>query len=453
MDSIYQHYIIDLSSNNNFVQIPTVQGDGNNIRGFEVELIENGVQYDIDKDDCAICIMGTKPDTSQIVNNCQLTDNGYIQVDITSQMSAVKGRGDYQIVLMSKTTNSQLKSFPFHILTVPATFDIDYIISTDEFQLFTHKITETTKIINNATQAISDIRNLETSVESAEAKRVDAENKRVQNENIRESAEITRNTNENNRNENENDRQKAEAERSKSEENREEAERIRESNENIRIENENTRENDETIRNNAEIERNNAESIRNNAESIRAANEEIRISNENVRKSAETTRESEEIKRDSAENDRKLSEATRQNNESTRQSNESIRQTNTATAIDNAEKATDRANKAAEACEGMISGSGIVMQSEKGSANGVATLDENKKLTSNQLPVATTSVLGGVKVGSNISNNDGIISILKENIISALGFTPIKQTDTTTELVSDSEPNKQNIGDFWLQEY
>ena len=81
------------------------------------------------------------------------------------------------------------------------------------------------------------------------------------------------------------------------------------------------------------------------------------------------------------------------------------------------------------------------MQAEKGSANGVATLDENKKLTSSQLPVASGSVLGGVKTGSNITNSNGI--------------TPIQISDTSTEIVSATEPasNKLRVGDFWLQEY
>lgn len=95
MNGIYQHYIIDLSSNNNFVQIPTVQGDGNNIRGFEIELIQNNMQYNIDSSDTLIYIMGRKPDTCHIMNDCTITEEGYILIDITSQMSAVMGRGDY----------------------------------------------------------------------------------------------------------------------------------------------------------------------------------------------------------------------------------------------------------------------------------------------------------------------------------------------------------------------
>lgn len=36
--------------------------------------------------------------------------------------------------------------------------------------------------------------------------------------------------------------------------------------------------------------------------------------------------------------------------------------------------------------------------SEKGAANGVASLDTNAKIPSEQIPVATASTLGGVKV-------------------------------------------------------
>ena len=46
------------------------------------------------------------------------------------------------------------------------------------------------------------------------------------------------------------------------------------------------------------------------------------------------------------------------------------------------------------------------------------------------LPVATTSVLGGVKIGSNVSiAADGTISLTKENVTAALGYTPVNPSD------------------------
>lgn len=45
------------------------------------------------------------------------------------------------------------------------------------------------------------------------------------------------------------------------------------------------------------------------------------------------------------------------------------------------------------------------------------------------LPTATASVLGGVKIGSNISVSSGTISLTSANVITALGFTPAKTID------------------------
>ena len=134
MDAITQHYIVDFSSNNNFVQIPAVQGDGNNSRFVEIEMVENGTQYVVDPSQSYVTIIGTKPDGNEIWNNCDITPEGYILVEITYQMTAVVGRSDYQIMLFSKTRNDTLKSFPFILLVTAATFDPSFIISSNEFE-------------------------------------------------------------------------------------------------------------------------------------------------------------------------------------------------------------------------------------------------------------------------------------------------------------------------------
>lgn len=40
------------------------------------------------------------------------------------------------------------------------------------------------------------------------------------------------------------------------------------------------------------------------------------------------------------------------------------------------------------------------------------------------LPTATAEIIGGVKVGANISYSNGTISLSKDNVTSALGYTP-----------------------------
>lgn len=62
------------------------------------------------------------------------------------------------------------------------------------------------------------------------------------------------------------------------------------------------------------------------------------------------------------------------------------------------------------------------------------------------LPAATGSSLGGVKIGSNISNSSGTISLSKANVTGALGYTPLQTAPVTsvngrTGAVSVSEMN------------
>lgn len=59
------------------------------------------------------------------------------------------------------------------------------------------------------------------------------------------------------------------------------------------------------------------------------------------------------------------------------------------------------------------------------------TIDANRlpEIPSEKIPAATASVLGGVKIGSNISVSSGTISLTSANVTSALGFTPAKTSD------------------------
>lgn len=290
MNGIYKHYIIDMSCNNNFVQIPTVQGDGNNVRGFEVELIANNVQYVVDKENTIVAISGTKPDTKKVLNECQVTEEGYILVDITSQMSAVPGRGDYSIMLMDRKTNSQLKSFPFYILTTES-FNAAELTSTDEFQLLVKKINEVEEIETRASGLEEEIIENENTRETNEQERIsndlrreENENTRSQNEEARVNSEILRVQAESDRVALEEQRVQAESERIESENNRNQNEQIRESNESKRLES-------ETNRNDAELIRVQNENQRILDEQQRVSDENTRVQNESIRQSNETQRQ------------------------------------------------------------------------------------------------------------------------------------------------------------------
>lgn len=71
---------------------------------------------------------------------------------------------------------------------------------------------------------------------------------------------------------------------------------------------------------------------------------------------------------------------------------------------------------------------GLMSAADKKKLDGIATGANNYTYT---LPAATSSALGGVKVGSNITNSSGTISLTKANVTAALGYTP-PTTDTNT---------------------
>lgn len=63
------------------------------------------------------------------------------------------------------------------------------------------------------------------------------------------------------------------------------------------------------------------------------------------------------------------------------------------------------------------------------------------------LPTATASVLGGVKIGSNISVSSGTISLTSANVTSALGFTPAKTSDIPEIPIALPNPYALTIND------
>ena len=63
--------------------------------------------------------------------------------------------------------------------------------------------------------------------------------------------------------------------------------------------------------------------------------------------------------------------------------------------------------------------------------------------TTYTLPAATSSALGGVIVGSNITNSSGTISLTKANVTAALGYTPPTSDTNTTYTFASGDSNGQ----------
>lgn len=78
-------------------------------------------------------------------------------------------------------------------------------------------------------------------------------------------------------------------------------------------------------------------------------------------------------------------------------------------------------------------------------ASGNITITSTDTNTVYSLPNATASVLGGVKVGSNITVSSGTISLTKANVTAALGYTP-PTTDTTYAQATSSALGLVKIG-------
>ena len=70
--------------------------------------------------------------------------------------------------------------------------------------------------------------------------------------------------------------------------------------------------------------------------------------------------------------------------------------------------------------------SGLMSAADKAKLDGIANNANNYTL-----PTASASTLGGVKIGSNITNSSGTLSLTKTNVTDALGYTPPTQ-DTNT---------------------
>ena len=67
---------------------------------------------------------------------------------------------------------------------------------------------------------------------------------------------------------------------------------------------------------------------------------------------------------------------------------------------------------------------------DKTKLNGIASGANNYSL-----PQATSSTLGGVKIGSNISVSSGVISLSKANVTNALGYTPPSSSFSKAEIL------------------
>lgn len=145
---LFQPYEVDFTrSTNNILFIKGVQGDGYGTRYVDISLMNNGKMYNISADSARVVIRGTKPDNNSIFNECEIISDNIVRVEITQQMAAIPGRGNYEISIISLSENRVLTSFPFFIMISKSAFDSESIISSNEFGLLVQKINQVDEMI------------------------------------------------------------------------------------------------------------------------------------------------------------------------------------------------------------------------------------------------------------------------------------------------------------------
>ncbi len=157
---LIQQYTVDFASNNNFLFVKGIQGDGYGTRYVDISLMNNGQPYTVNREAVTVIIRGTKPDNNMIFNECQILDNNTIRVEITQQMSAVSGRSNYEVSIMSNLENRALTSFPFFIIISKSSFDVGYVTSSNEFGLLVEKINQVHQIQADLSGLKSEMENV-----------------------------------------------------------------------------------------------------------------------------------------------------------------------------------------------------------------------------------------------------------------------------------------------------
>lgn len=298
---LIQQYTVDFASNNNFLFVKGIQGDGYGTRYVDISLLNDAQPYIIDKDVIEVVIRGTKPDNKSIFNECEIIDSNTIRAEITQQMSAVAGKGNYEISIIAKEENRTLTSFPFFIMISKSSFDVGYVVSSDEFGFLVDKINKVNTLEVNITKIIEDTLDLNEesksqteSCRTATNEAIEATNSLKEFHDTAEEAESQRIANE----------EKRQSDTTTAIQNTEKATQDAIDQINIMSQLEQSIENSEAERASAENDRIQQAIDFASEEEIRKANEIIRIDNEEKRIISEEQRKKDEIIRQTQETKR-----------------------------------------------------------------------------------------------------------------------------------------------------
>ena len=340
--------------NHNINSLRVKQNDSG--RTVEIVCTDSGKKYFLDPDVVRAYVLFNKKDGTFSFKEGTITEDGTVLIEFTSPMISVVGKQSMEILIVkSEGLNVEnlsgvacyedfganvISSMPLYVTVIGSVIDSSEITSLSEFDALTNSLIRLSETENQikAVNAQFDVN--ENARKEAELKRQDnitGEAYRIANE-IKRQDDIT-------------------------------GEVYRQNNESVRQDAEFIRDYNETARKEAEIKRQDD-----------ITGEAYRIANEVARQAAElnrqTTFEANEADRISTFELNESNRTTTFNNQMAEYTSQVSDVTNEANAV------IERVNEAVE--------SGGIYQAEKGTANGVATLDENGIVPSGQLPIVNT---------------------------------------------------------------
>ena len=151
-----KHIILDISKNR-YVVVVVKQYD-KDTRNIIVKITDDGKPFPIDNT-IVPRFKCQKTDGTKIYNDCNILDNGDVQIEITEQLTIVAGMHDCELVLFDGITDAVLHTMSFIVNVKDSVFPDDDVASTDEFNALQNALLE----IDGTSTAI---RILETEVEN-----------------------------------------------------------------------------------------------------------------------------------------------------------------------------------------------------------------------------------------------------------------------------------------------
>jgi len=127
---------VDLSNSGTYNDKVTAMRGDNGTRYVYVTVLNNG--HEVDLSNTYPVLRGTKSDGTTVFNQCTIED-GMVIVELTSQILAAPGIGQFEIALYElvpvegEPAGKIIAAFPFQISVVDSSFDAVNIVSSDEY--------------------------------------------------------------------------------------------------------------------------------------------------------------------------------------------------------------------------------------------------------------------------------------------------------------------------------